>query len=103
MYEPFVAAVHGESRERSQSQIYNGFWLIIWHLGMPSMFSRAAALGQNLELVSIQREVKAGAYRVSTYLASRHLIHAARHWAAGSVGRLRERLWHNQLEPGRLR
>merc|ERR1712137_839852 len=38
------------------------------------MFSMAAALGQNLEFASIRREVKAGMYRVSAYLASQHLI-----------------------------
>jgi hypothetical protein len=43
-------------------------------MGVPSQFSMAAALGQNMELVSVRREVKAGMYRVSSYLAAQHLI-----------------------------
>jgi hypothetical protein len=38
------------------------------------MFSMAAALGQNVEFVTIRREVKAGMYRISSYLAAQHLI-----------------------------
>merc|ERR1712087_1011630 len=66
--------VYLESRERTQAQVYSRFWLLIWHLGVPSMFSMAAALGQNVEFVTIRREVKAGMYRISSYLAAQHLI-----------------------------
>jgi len=72
--EIFFAIVYLESRQRNQSQVYNRFWLLIWHMGVPSSFSMAAALGQNMEFVATRREVKAGMYRISSYLAAQHLI-----------------------------
>jgi len=70
----FFAVVYIESRNRIQSQVLQRFWLIVWHMGVPSQFSMAATLGQNIELSSVRREVKSGMYRVSSYLAAQHLI-----------------------------
>lgn len=70
----FFAVVYVKSRNRNQSQVNSRFWLLLWHMGVPCQFSMAAALGQNIELASVRSEVKAGMYRVSSYLAAQHLI-----------------------------
>jgi len=70
----FFALVYIKSRERKQDQIFNRVWLILWCIGVPAMMSIAACLGQNLEFVSITREVKVGMYSISAYLAAQLMI-----------------------------
>merc|ERR1712162_76071 len=48
----FFAVVYIKSRERTQDQVLNRLWLIIWHMGVPSQMCLAACLGQNLDLES---------------------------------------------------
>jgi len=70
----FFALVYIESRNRTQDQVFNRVWLILWCIGVPAMMSLAAALGQNLEFVSITREVKGGMYNISAYLTAQLVI-----------------------------
>jgi len=70
----FFALVYIESRDRRQDQVFNRVWLILWCIGVPAMMSLAAALGQNLEFVSIAREVKGGMYNISAYLTAQLVI-----------------------------
>lgn len=70
----FFALVYIKSRERKQDQVFNRVWLILWCMGVPAMMSIAACLGQNLEFVSIVREVQVGMYSISAYLAAQLMI-----------------------------
>merc|ERR1712139_7429 len=70
----FFATVYLKSRDRTQDQVLNRIWLILWHMGVPTSMSLAACLGQNIEFVSVQREVKAGMYHISSYFIAQQLI-----------------------------
>jgi ABC-type multidrug transport system ATPase subunit len=70
----FFALVYIKSRARQQDQAFNRVWLILWCMGVPNMMSLAACLGQNLEFVSIKREVKAGMYSLTAYVGAQFVI-----------------------------
>jgi ABC-type multidrug transport system ATPase subunit len=70
----FFAIVYTKSRDRTQDQIFNRVWLLLWHMGVPSSMSLAACLGQNVEFVAVRREVRAGMYRVSSYFVAQLLL-----------------------------
>lgn len=70
----FFTIVYIKSRDRTQDQVFNRLWLILWHLAVPSAMSLVACLGQNLEFVCVQREVKSGMYKLSTYFLAQFLI-----------------------------
>jgi hypothetical protein len=70
----FFTLVYIKSRERTQDQVSNRMWLILWHLGVPAQMSVAMCLGQNLEFASVRREVKAGMYSFSAYFIAQLLF-----------------------------
>jgi ABC-type multidrug transport system ATPase subunit len=70
----FFSLVYLKSRERTQDQVMNRMWLIVWHLGVPAQMSVAMCLGQNIEFASVRREVKAGMYNFSAYFIAQFLF-----------------------------
>merc|ERR1719409_2268014 len=70
----FFAVIYIKSRDRTQDQVLNRLWLIIWHMGVPSQMCLAACLGQNLEFASVRREIKAGMYSFTAYFVAQLLI-----------------------------
>jgi len=70
----FFAVIYIKSRERTQDQVLNRLWLIIWHMGVPSQMCLAACLGQNLEFASVRREIKAGMYNFSSYFVAQLFV-----------------------------
>jgi len=70
----FFALVYIKSRDRTQEQVLNRFWLIMWHLGVPSQLSVAACLGQNIEFTAVRREIKSGMYDFRAYFVAQLLI-----------------------------
>ncbi|CAE7222215.1 Abcg8, partial [Symbiodinium necroappetens] len=70
----FFSIVYLKSRERTQTQILQRMWLLLWHIGVPSCMSLSTCLAQNMEFVAVKREVKSGMYRLSSYLIAQHLI-----------------------------
>merc|ERR1719450_1311132 len=49
----FFAIVYFKSRDRSQDQVFNRVWLLLWHMGVPASMSLAACLGQNIEFAAV--------------------------------------------------
>jgi len=70
----FFAIVYINSRDRIQSQALQRVWVLLWHIGVPSIMSLATCLGQNLEFNAVKREVKAGMYRLSSYFVAQMLL-----------------------------
>jgi len=70
----FFSLVYIKSRERTQEQVLNRIWLLIWHIGVPSQLSVAACLGQNIEFVAVRREIKAGMYDFRAYFVAQLII-----------------------------
>lgn len=62
----FFPIVYLKSRERTQTQILQRMWLLLWHIGVPACMSLSTCLAQNMEFVAVKREVKSGMYRLST-------------------------------------
>lgn len=61
----FFPIVYLKSRERTQTQILQRMWLLLWHIGVPACMSLSTCLAQNMEFVAVKREVKSGMYRLS--------------------------------------
>mmetsp|Transcript_14192 Transcript_14192/g.39029 ORF Transcript_14192/g.39029 Transcript_14192/m.39029 type:complete len:654 (-) Transcript_14192:267-2228(-) len=70
----FFSIVYIKARNRTQDQVFNRMWLILWHMAVPSCLSLVACLGCNLEFVAVRREIKAGMYHRSTYLVAQTMI-----------------------------
>lgn len=70
----FFALVYIKARDRTQDQVLNRLWLIMWHLGVPSQLSVAACLGQNIEFAAVRREIKAGMYDFRAYFVAQFFI-----------------------------
>lgn len=70
----FFAIIYIESRERSQEQVLNRLWLCMWLCGVPTSFGVVAVYAFAEEFKTINKEVKNGMYRLSTYLGAAFVL-----------------------------
>ena len=70
----FFAVIYIEARERSQAQILNRMFVSMWFLGVPTSMGVIAVFTGAEEFKTIEKEVKNGMFRMSTYLLSAFLI-----------------------------
>lgn len=70
----FFAVIYIESRKRSQDQVGQRMWLVLWFLGVPSSLGVVATYVYNEEFFAIKREVKNGLMSPYAYLISNVIL-----------------------------
>ena len=70
----FFAVIYIEARKREQSQLMNRLFFLMWLMGVPTSMGVVAVYVFNEEFKTIEKEVRNGMYRLSTYLLSAFII-----------------------------
>jgi len=70
----FFALVYLKSRDRVQEQASNKLMLSMWLVGVPANMGVVAVYGMNQDFAAVKREVKDGAYSLTSYFLANTLV-----------------------------
>eukprot|EP00605_Chrysophyceae_sp_TOSAG23-4_P001823 GSChrysophyteH1.ASY1.ANO1.2013.1 assembled CDS len=70
----FFAVIYIDARARAQDQLMNRLFFLMWLMGVPTCMGVVAVYVLNEEMKIVEKEVRNGMYRLSSFLVSSFLI-----------------------------